>query len=229
MTIQSEIAKDRANQRALIKRKAKEANDLRGKVIRAYQNGIVEGRDEDDLREEIKQRFDITERRLDNCLDYAARFGNPKAQALTESRVLTHLQKIERDIIDVRDDCDRQLDRIDELEADGQDWYEIEMKDSFGGKNSGTETKKIPCNEARYRLMKRKAEALDWFFNAVKSLRGNTQIVNIMNGTAFSDMTHEDLAARIKQLEKQNRIEGGVYNVGGLNPTGQSQGQKETD
>lgn len=194
-----------------VKQKAKAHRELRQKVIAAFQEGVIQGKDEEVLRGTLMERFDLTRRRVDNILDKRAEVANPKAQALTEAKMLVHLERMERDIIDIRDDCDTQLDRLDEAEQSDQEWFDLEVTETVGGKEGNkTVTKRLPIIEARLRLYERKADALNRYFNAVKALRGGTQILNILTvPPGHADMTMTDIDEKIRLLERQQRVSGG--------------------
>ena len=58
--------------------------------------------------------------------------------------------------------------------------------------------------------MKRKTEAMKEYGTTVGRLRGTTNLIKVEGNAEFSTVTMQDLAARIKDMEKKNKIEDGV-------------------
>lgn len=208
---QEEATEVRRKHNKFIKGKAAEAKAEREKGLRMYSAAVMGGKTEDEAKAEIMERLSLTPRRADNIIARRGELMSPKAQALSEARVLVHLDKLEGDITTIRNYYDDQLDKLDAGEDDGDEWFEIEEVETIGGKEDGKiVTKKLPISEARLKLLERKANALDRFFTAVKALRGNQVLVNIQTGGAVDDLTHQDLRRQIVELEEKHRISGGV-------------------
>jgi hypothetical protein len=201
----------RRDHNKFVKLKARQAREINGKIVRAYQKGIIEERPEAELREELKERFDLTDRQLDNRLEKRSQVGNPKAQALTEARMLVFLERLEGDVEAIRDECDRHLAEIDKAEEEKKEWYDLEFTETEGGKDGNKKVyKRLPLIEARLRIIERSSDALNRFFNAVKSLRGNPTIVQVAIGSGVSELSHEQLKQEIRERELQHKIQDGI-------------------
>ena len=108
-----------------IKAKAAEAKVEREKATRMYAAAVMGGKSEDEAKAEIMERLSLTSRRADNIIARRGELMSPKAQALSEARVLVHLDKLEGDITTIRNYYDDQLDRLDAIEDDGGDMFDI--------------------------------------------------------------------------------------------------------
>lgn len=216
---------------AFRKEKAIVLREQRGRWVRYYKQGLMDGLDMPDARTAVLKRFDeCTERKLDNALAYVGPSANPSADVLTEGKVLLHLQRMESDIQAQLVEYDKQMDDIDDKEALGEKYYEVEltetketlrlaMKQSGDASGKGTDedgkkdakliktvTKKVPISEARHLILKRKVEAAEKYTVAVKNLRGGT-IINIDNRSITADMSMDDLDREIAEHEKQRKID----------------------
>ena len=189
---------------------AKARRELKGKVIRAYQDLVMKGKPDEEIMPWLCERFDLTERRYNNIVSKRDQVANPKAQAISEAKMVMYLDTLEREITEQIDECNRQLDEVDALEVNGEDYYEMELVEYIGDKQSGKTIKSIPLNEARHLIMKRKTEAMKEYGTTVGRLRGTTNLIKVEGNAEFSTVTMQDLAARIKDMEKKNKIEDGV-------------------
>ena len=191
----------------MIRDKAAARRVLNQKVLTKYKERIMNGENEQEVRLNLMAIFpELSERKLQNILDKRGVIANPKAQALTDAKMMVWLEKLECDIDLVRDECDRQLDEIDELEASGEKYYEYEVTEYVGGKGEGITTKKKKLWDARHDIMKRKSDALDRYFTAVRALRGNTTLINIDQRSEFSDMKFSDIQRRIQSMEDLHNL-----------------------
>jgi len=196
---------------AFRKERAIELDQQRGRWLRRYKKELMEnGNSIPDARAVVLKQFDeCTDRKLDNALRYGSS-ANPGADVMTEGRVLIHLSNMEQDIEVQCNEYDRQLDEMDDKEALGEDlYYEVEVTEHTGGKESKVITKKVPMSEARHLILSRKASARERYFVAVKNLRGGT-IINIDNRSITADMSMEDLDREINELEGKHKIRGEV-------------------
>lgn len=201
----------RRNHNRMIRDLSKQARDLRGRVLRKYQEAVIAGKTDDEAKGWVLECFDtegLTERRLHNILERGVEFGNPKAMAYTEARVAVWLEKMERDVNERRTEIDRKLDEFDG--KTDEDWVNLESTDSTGGKFAGTSTKKRPIWAVKLDLLEDKVKTLQRYFDAVKALRGSQPLLNVVNNVIHTDETAADLTERIKQLEQLQRIQNGV-------------------
>jgi hypothetical protein len=195
----------------MIREKSKEARELRGRVLRKYQDKFIETQNQDAARDWVLECFDnegLTERRLNNILARRAEFGNPAVSAYTDARMMVFVDKLERDIDERREEIDS---RLEELDGKGDtDWVEIEQTDTTGGKFDGSTTKKRPVWDVKLELSDQKIKNLERYFNAIKALRGSQPLIQIANSVIHTDETAQDMIERIRQLEKMQKIQHGV-------------------
>jgi len=187
-----------------IRGKAKEANRVAVGVIKAYGREISTGRDPEEVKCELMERYDIGKRRLQNIIERHGNYGNPALTAYTDAQMLVWLDRVSVDVSDIREECNKQLDEIEALGSDAK-WVEIEQTDGTGKNASGTTTKKKPIPEAKIALLERKANALERMFTAVKAVRGNN--INILQIGGLSGMSLEDINRQIAELEKVKKVD----------------------
>lgn len=207
-------------ERAAISRFSKKINaegklrrELKAKTICFYQDYIRNGVSDQEARANLMERLSgsgLTERKMKRYIENPADISNPKASVLSEAKILVWLDKQALMIQEDLGYFDELLDDIDGKFLAGEEWYAMEEVTTIGGKEESIRTRRLPILEVKGIYLKKRAECLDRFFVAIRNLRGNQQIVNIQNTSGASLETMEDVAYRIKELEKQHRIENGI-------------------
>lgn len=191
----------------------KEARALQAKALRFYKQAIMEDMSDKEAFAWVIERLGslgLTERKLRNYLERKGA-GNPKADAITEAKVLLWFQQQEEDVNETREECDAELAKIDELEQSGEMRYEVEEIEEVSGEEVSRRIKRLPIIEARMLFLKRKADALDRYFNSIKKMRPDVQTFNVFgNVNKFGDLTSEDLARQIREGEKKHQIKDDV-------------------
>ncbi len=205
----------------MVAERGKERRVLQSKALRFYKEAIMEGMTDDEAHKNVLERLDslgLTPRKLDNYLKRGDN-GNPKADAITEAKVLVWLAQQEADVNEVREECDVELAKIDELEAEGKEWYDVEIieeiaaiqigkQDPTPGKEIRSRTKKISLADARFMFLKRKSDALDRHFDVIRKMRPDVKMLNIFGGeNKFANIEFEDLSRQIDDGRKQHNLE----------------------
>jgi hypothetical protein len=194
----------------MVAKAGKERRVLQAKALRFYKEAIMGGKSDDDAHSWVLEclgSLGLTARKLDNYLKRTDN-GNPKADAITDAKVLVWITQQEADVNEVREECDAELANIDQLEADGKEWYEVEEIEEIGGKEVRTRTKKMPLTEARFMILEKKAKALDRHFDVIRKMRPDVKMLNIFGGeNKFENIEMEDLGRQIRDGEKRHNLE----------------------
>lgn len=189
----------------------RERKAIREKVHRAHIEYASSGLSHDESYAKCAERFSseyaeatgtaLSERIFKNIV------GRPMgavADSLTEAKLITKLTHFEEDLADASAEVDQQLDRIDESP---DDWVEIEMEETTGGKYSGVKVKKLPKDEAKLRLLERKLEHHDRFWNSVKALLPKSNLNIFVKGGDVAMLDESDLRSRLAKFDKTEVID----------------------
>jgi len=155
----------------------------------------------------ICDRFNCTKRRIDSIFKRAGGLESPGAQAHSEAQMIVYLQNVAKEIGYQVEDFVRQLDEIDVAGAEGHEFVKIELVETEGDKTSKT-IKSVALDVARNSVKKQLLDALARYPELIGKLKGQTNILNQQN--FFSEDTMQDVAHRIKVMEGQHGIRGGV-------------------
>lgn len=184
-----------------LKAKAKDYAQANDKLQRRFMSELDKGKSYEEAMELICEAFDCTPRRVKNQLAKMTGSLNPATKALNEAKFVGYLNGIEARIDDQVNELDEQIDSLDELESEGVGYYELEVTETQGDRETKVVTKKVPIPEARNILLKRSVEALKGYSEAVGKLRGNQTLVNINNGSILDQLNNEDLDREIANEE----------------------------
>ena len=174
-----------------VKDKAKESAELKRRVVEEYHLGLKAGTDEVSLRMSLKERFNLTDQRLNNFLDGRVKYLNAKEQAFTSGLVMNHYVTLIRAANEAIQGFDEYLEYI-EQEKD-RDFIEVEEYAS--AKGSGT--KSLTPRELRGKVLRDKFDIVKDSFEPLKALA--PKIIQVQgDGLRFDTM---------EELEEQERIE----------------------
>jgi len=155
----------------------------------------------------ICKRFGCTERRIKSVFKRAYGMESPGAQANSEAQMIVFLQNVAGEISLQVEDFIRQLGEIDDAQDREEEFVKIEMVEANGEKTSKT-IKSVALNVARNSIKKQMLDALARYPELIGKLKGQTNIFNQAN--IFGDETMQDIAHRIKVMEKDHNIRDGV-------------------
>ena len=183
------------NAKSLEKRKE---ND---KVWAEYNRLLREGQDDTAARTELANRFNWSERRVNNLVLRRVGTVSEKTRVQAMAQVVGTVYAMCQNVAEIAQNAD---ERLDELEnRDPEDWVEIEQTETTGGKfGDTTQTKKVTVGQARQELEDRKLKAYSQFVDAVSKLT-QRNIVNVNIGDDLRSKSIEDIDAEMKLLEKQ--------------------------
>lgn len=184
-----------------VKEKAKESAELKRKVVEEYHIGIKAGTGEVTLRNSLKERFDLTDRRLGNILDNQHTYLNAKEQAFTSGLVMSHYVSLIRAANEAIQGFDEYLEFIEQ--ESGQDFINIEQYASAKGEG----TKALTPRELKQRVLRNKFDVVKDSFEPLKALA--PKIVQFQDNTPKYDSL-EDLQKQKDILRKQLKLEEAV-------------------
>lgn len=196
---QTQSIKDAVREREKqIKFFAKQKAELRQTVTQEYVNGLKTGMGEIPLRESLKERFDLTDRKLGNILDNRHQYLNAKEQAFTSGLVMNHYVTLIRAANEAIQGFDEYLEFI-EQEKDS-DFINVEQ---YAGAK-GTGVKAVTPRELRGRVLRDKFDVVKDSFEPLKALA--PKIVQFQDSTPQYDSL-EDIQKQKAILKKQLKIE----------------------
>lgn len=197
--------------RGFIKDKARESAKLKSRVTSEYhrlckkyaKNGamiLVDSPEETQVRSELKERFELTDRRLQNILDNRDRFLNAKQQALTSELVMGHYLagvQAAKEAIASLDEYENYVNT--QMSAD-EKWIEIEKY--TGAKGDGV--KALTPRELKRNIARERLELFIKSYEPLKTLA--PKIIQIQDDSQKYDSL-EDLRRQKEILKKQLKIE----------------------
>jgi hypothetical protein len=201
-----DIVKDtRRKHNKFIRERSRAYNAESSRVLAAYKEMTIDGKDDTEIIDTLCERFDITPRRCQNIIDRRGRGVNPKLSAMIDGKVALHLDQLDRAIADLREEYHNQLDELDVAENKGEKYFTVELVEVSGDK-SERRHKRIPINKARSTLLDEIANLPLKFFGAVNKLIGSTN-VNIFQRNELSGEAFSDIQKRIQNLERVRGVE----------------------
>jgi hypothetical protein len=144
MTTQAEKSQIISKHNKFIKGKAKDRAELRLKVTNEYIRlckKLDDPTDDFEVREQLKERFELTDRRLQNILDNRDRFLNAKA-------------------------LNEYVEHIEDREEAGDDWIDTEKFASTKGEN----VKSLTPREAKGKVLRERLDIVLKSFEPLKAL-----------------------------------------------------------
>ena len=175
------------------------------RIVKRYFSELDKGLSHEEVVEFLCECFDCTPRRIKNQLAKFSGALNPATKSLNEAKFIGYMNAVELRIDDQVVELDKQIDELDRLEETGVDYYELEVIETIGEKDSKVVTKKVPIAEARNILLKRSVDALKSYGETIGKLRGNQTLVNINNTSLIDQMSDEDLDRQIDAEESRTR------------------------
>jgi len=179
--------------------------------VREYLRLTKEGQSHEDVCKQLTERFEITDRVLDNVLNKRCNLMGAKATALTDAHILVRFEAMMHDIEEISERFDTDLDIVDAQEEDGVEFVDQEQTIADAPNGTTTTVKKLAISEQRNKILQRKLALHQDIFNALRaSTQGKNPIINIMNSMGnLSQYTDEDLEDRINEAKRKNKSQRG--------------------
>lgn len=175
-----------------------------------YDKQVAAGRMEEDFLPELCEKHGCGPRRIRNAVARRAGAASIKVAKLNEASLMTAVGAMERDLRQANEEYDLQLEEILTLEEDGEEFYvikQVEKEDKRFGDTITTE--KLPLTLARNKIIELKLNLHERYWGMLGKLLPKQVIFD--NSGAVSQETMQALAIRIREAEKANKIENGVY------------------
>ena len=183
-----------------VKDKAKESAELKQKVVQEYQLGLKAGTGEVSLRMSLKERFDLTDRRLNNILDNQIQYLNAKEQAFTSGLVMNHYVTLIKAANEAIQGLDEYVEHINREMESGIDF--IDMEQYASGKGVGV--KALTPREALRSVLREKVDIVRESFEPLKALA--PKIIQVQDGTPRYNSL-EEIQKEKAILRKQLKLE----------------------
>lgn len=191
--------------RKRIKQHARDYAKVNEKIITRFNNKLADGMSYEEAMDHVCEVFEVGTRRVKNQLAKFSGALNPETKTINEAKFIGYMNAVEQRIDDQVIELDVQIDELDRLESEGQDYYELEVIETISEKENKVVTKKVPIAEARNILLRRAVDALKSYGETVGKLRGNQTLVNINNTSAIDQLNDEDLDRQIDAEESRTR------------------------
>ena len=201
MTTAAEHSQIISSHNRFIRGKARAKALLCLKVTNEYQRLIKKlpnQSDDYDLRESLKERFDLTDRKLNHILDNKQKYLNAKEQAFTSGMVMRHYAEGIRVATEALDNLNEYLDHIDTI-GDG-DWVDVEKY--AGAKGDGI--KALSPREAKRAIFREKVDIINKSFEPLKALA--PKIIRVQDETP-SYATYEEMEEQERILKEELKID----------------------
>ena len=192
---------------AWLAKKQRNATDLKNKIHRAHAEYVGEGKTYGDSYQLCLERFGDEHQEIRGYPLSERAFGTIVGRRLGEvSDSLTEVHIVRRisALMETADQTTTEIDRqIEDIEGvDG--WVEVEREDTTGGKFEGCKVKKVPVDTHRLNLLKRRVEAQQQFFDAVKALLPKSNLNVFVKDGDVSVLTDADLDRQIERFKGKN-------------------------
>lgn len=157
---------------------------------------------EEQAKEIVRDAFGLkTLRRINNIIKRSQGSASPGMRAFTEAVMSQRVQQMAEIADEAQEHAFAELEAIEEAEAEGDEWIEIECEDSD---KYGTKTKKITIAEAKRRWYERAKDDAREFFTVVRSVLPQTVVQTMVdNRSTVSQMDDSELDKIIEKDKKR--------------------------
>lgn len=196
MVTEREVKEIRKEHRKFIKDKAKEWREENDKIHSEYWRLINSGKMEEEVVPELAERFECGRRRIRNVVNRQAASASPKARAMTEAVIIGWLNRLDDRVKAACDFVEEQLEKIDMMKANNEDWVDVEMTEGV----KGITVKRVPINMAERELLEAQIRYnRELVTSATSALPKN--IINIDNRTVEQQYTDDELNRELYKAE----------------------------
>lgn len=169
----------------------------------------MEGATEESVYRELGERFDCTDRRINNVRNNHLRNLSPKAQVASEASLLVAVGKMVASHEMLQMAYEQELERVQRL---GEDWVDIEqseiVKDGaplIEALLSSTTTKRIPSKQYAIQLEEKIAGIPERALSHISKLL-TKNIINVNTGGDLSQQSFTDLDNQEKLLMERLKV-----------------------
>ncbi len=198
------IAADRKFIRNIQREQGKKAADLKRRVVNEYQLAIKPHNfnpsisQEEKIQKAIKEKYGLTERKLQNIIGNQNKFMNAKQEGFTSELVMRHYI---RGIEATTEALDNLNEYIDYIETVGEDDF-INIEKYSGAKGDGI--KGLSPREAKRAIYREKVDLINKSFEPLKALA--PKVIQVEDTSPRYD-TIEELNDMIKIQEEELQID----------------------
>ena len=154
-----------------LKEKKREWAHTNDKIWNALVEGWKSGKTDEELYPVLRERFDCGNTRINNVRKRRMGTLSPQAASLTEAKLQLAFQAMSQDLGAAKEEFIAQLEEIDRLEEDGEEFYTRKLVRVTGGKNDGSVTEEtVPIATARTAIYKEILDLHDRYWTAVSRI-----------------------------------------------------------